>query len=62
MHRRPQSAVRPKQVPVSTGPPKPKPEWDSTMTENPHKLSRAELLQKKLNSKSKNEFVAKEEL
>lgn len=32
------------------------------MTENPHKISRAELLQKKLNVKSKNEVAAKEEL
>ncbi len=32
------------------------------MNENPHKISRAELLQKKLNAKSKNEVAAREEL
>jgi hypothetical protein len=31
------------------------------MSENPHKLSHAELLQRKLNAKSKNEGLAREE-
>ena len=44
-----------KSKPVDTKPPKPKPEWNSDLSENPHKLSHAELLQRKLNAKSKNE-------
>ncbi|CDW76881.1 UNKNOWN [Stylonychia lemnae] len=42
--------------------PKPKPEWNDCLAENPHKISRAEVLQRKLNAKSKNEQAAKEEL
>lgn len=64
MNKRTISAARLK-VPVppqSTKPAKPKPEWNSELAENPHKISRAELLQKKLNSKSKNESAAKEQL
>ena len=37
MHKRPQSAARSKKVPAPTGPPKPKPEWNSEIAENPHK-------------------------
>ena len=59
--RRPQSAVKP-QKEAPSGPPKPKPEWNNNLNENPHKLNRAEILQKKLNIKSKNELAAKEEL
>jgi hypothetical protein len=40
----------------------PRPEWNSNLNENPHKISRAEVLQRKLNAKSKNELVAREEL
>eukprot|EP00347_Sterkiella_histriomuscorum_P001841 403370472 len=43
-------------------PPKPRPEWNDGLTENPYKLSRAEVLQRKLNAKSKNEIAAKIEL
>ena len=43
-------------------PPKPKPEWNDGLGENPYKLSRAEVLQRKLNAKSKNELAAKIEL
>jgi hypothetical protein len=42
-------------------PPLVQPEWNST-AENPHKLSKAELLQRKMAHKSKNEISAKMEL
>ncbi len=45
-----------------SNPPKPKPEWNDGYSDNPHKISRAEVLQRKLNSKSKNEQAAREEL
>lgn len=48
-------------VPTKTKPPAPKPEWDSNMTENPHKLSRAEVLQKKMSVMSANRQKAREE-
>ena len=57
MNKRPQTATRP-----ATAQAKPRPEWNSNIAENPHKLTRAEVLQKKLNSKSKNEASAREEL
>ena len=40
----------------------PRPEWNSNLNENPYKISRAEVLQRKLNAKSKHELAAKEEL
>ena len=40
----------------------PRPEWNSNLNENPHKISRAEVLQRKLNAKSKHELAAREEL
>ena len=43
-------------------PPKPQPEWNSNINDNPHKISRAELLQRKLNAKSKHEVAAREEV
>jgi hypothetical protein len=39
-----------------------RPEWNSNLNENPHKISRAEMLQRKLNAKSKHELAAREEL
>jgi hypothetical protein len=51
---RPKSSLKPSKPVVSSNPPKPKPEWNSELSENPHKISRAELLQRKLNSKSNN--------
>ena len=64
--RRPISAMQPnkakKPIPKpSDKPAKPKPEWNSDLSENPHKLSHAELLQRKLNARSKNEGIAREE-
>ncbi len=61
------SAARPltskKPVPPAD-PPKPKPEWNEnfSLSENPHKISQVEVLQRKLNAKSKNEQAAREEL
>ena len=62
MNQRCKSAYKQPKIVPNLNAPKPKPEWNSEYTENPHKLSRAELLQRKLNSKSKNESQAKEEL
>ena len=56
--KKPQKAV-PKAE--TSKPSKPKPEWNSQLSENPHKLSHAELLQRKLNARSKNETIAREE-
>ena len=39
-----------------------RPAWDSTVGENPHKLSRAEQLQRKLNARSKHEAAARAEV
>ena len=39
-----------------------RPGWNDNVVENPHKISHAEVLQRKLNSKSKNEAAAREEL
>ena len=44
------------------GPTLVQPEWNSTAPENPHKLSKAELLQRKMQAKSKHEVTAKVEL
>ena len=38
-----------------------RPGWNDNLAENPHKLSHAEVLQRKLNSKSKNEAAARQE-
>jgi hypothetical protein len=38
------------------------PEWNSTVAENPHKLTKAELLARKMAAKSKHEQSAKIEL
>ena len=38
------------------------PEWNSNLQENPYKLSKEELLQRKLASKSKNEGAARADL
>ena len=40
-----------------------RPEWNSSSTqvENPHKLSHAEIIQRKMNAKSKNELKARED-
>ena len=39
-----------------------RPAWDSTLSENPHKISRAEVLQRKLNARSKHEAAARAEV
>ena len=39
-----------------------RPTWNDGLAENPHKLSHAEILTKKLNAKSKNEATAREEV
>ena len=39
-----------------------RPGWNDNIVDNPHKLSHGEVLQRKLNSKSKNEAQAREEL
>ena len=51
-------------IAVSKAPPKDKknverPEWNGTLSDNPHKLSHAEILRRKLNARSKNEGVAR---
>ena len=38
------------------------PEWNSAVQDNPHKLSQAELLQRKMLAKSNNQLSAKIEL
>lgn len=38
-----------------------KPDWNSNLNENPHKASHAEVLQRKLNSMSKNRQLARDE-
>ena len=39
-----------------------RPGWNDNVADNPHKLSHAEVLQRKLNAKSKNEASAREDL
>ena len=36
-----------------------RPQWNDSLANNPHKLSHAEVLQRKLNSRSKNEAAAR---
>ena len=43
-------------------PPLVQPEWNSSVVENPHKLTQAELLKRKMQAKSKHEMQAKQEL
>ena len=38
-----------------------RPGWNDSLADNPHKLSHAEVLQRKLNAKSKNEAAARHE-
>lgn len=38
------------------------PEWNANLNDNPHKISQAELLQRKMASKSKHEGAAKIQL
>lgn len=38
-----------------------RPGWNDSLADNPHKLSHAEVLQRKLNAKSKNEATARQE-
>ena len=38
-----------------------RPGWNDSLADNPHKLNHAEVLQRKLNAKSKNEANAREE-
>ena len=38
-----------------------RPGWNTSLADNPHKLSHAEVLQRKLNAKSKNEAAARHE-
>jgi hypothetical protein len=59
---RPQTAASKQAAAKPTAPPKPRPEWNANLQENPHKISRAEVLQRKLNAKSKHETAAREEL
>jgi hypothetical protein len=63
--RRPISAMQAKKqkkpIPKPDKPSQPKPEWNNQISDNPHKLSHAEVLQRKLNAKSKNEGIAREE-
>lgn len=64
--RRPLTAMqakKPQKIPKPdpSKPVKQRPEWNNQLADNPHKLSHAELLQRKLNARSKNETLAREE-